>query len=146
MLYQVRANLAWADCLIMAAAVSDFRPKRVLRKKIKKIDDITEIKLTKNSDILKSIKGKKENRVFTGFALETDNVFKNAKKKLMDKELDLIVANELRAKKNAFGKVKNTYYIIDKSFNTNILKNVSKKRLSGCLIDKSIKLWYTNNR
>jgi phosphopantothenoylcysteine decarboxylase/phosphopantothenate--cysteine ligase len=146
MLKQVKANLSWADCLIMSAAVSDFRPKKTLAKKIKKTGSMSEIKLIKNPDILKNIKKGKGNKIFIGFALETNNVCKNAKSKLKDKGLDLIVANQIKAKKSAFGEVKNTYYIIDKSFNISILRNISKKRLASHLIDKSIKLWYTNNR
>ena len=79
------------DLLIMSAAVSDFKPASAASKKIKKTNGFGEIKLTQNPDILSSIKSKKIKVI--GFALETDDQLNNAKKKLKEKTLDMIVLN-----------------------------------------------------
>lgn len=81
------------DILIMAAAVSDWRPKRKFKNKLK-IKREWNLKLVPNPDILKNIsKLKKENQKIIGFALETENIIDNATKKLKNKKLDLIIAN-----------------------------------------------------
>jgi phosphopantothenoylcysteine decarboxylase/phosphopantothenate--cysteine ligase len=79
------------DILIMSAAVSDFKPSAAKSKKIKKGSGFNKVKLTKNPDILNSVIGCKAKIV--GFALETDNELKNAKKKLEEKKLDMMVLN-----------------------------------------------------
>jgi phosphopantothenoylcysteine decarboxylase / phosphopantothenate---cysteine ligase len=79
------------NLLIMSAAVSDFRPTGIKSNKIKKSAGFKEIKLIENPDILSSIKSKKTKVI--GFALETENELKNAKKKLKEKKLDMIVSN-----------------------------------------------------
>lgn len=90
-----------AHAIVMAAAVADFRPAVTAMKKIKKVESKklqveSRIELEKTEDILKAIaqqKGRK-GRVLVGFALETDNLIENAKKKLKEKDLDLIVVND----------------------------------------------------
>ena len=92
-----------AHAVVMAAAVSDFKPEirnpkseTKSKSKIKKTKNGITLKLNQTEDILKTIakqKGRK-GRVLVGFALETDNLIENAKKKLSDKDLDLIVAND----------------------------------------------------
>jgi len=79
------------NLLIMSAAVSDFRPRKTASNKIKKEKGIMDLKLELNPDILSSIKSKKAKVI--GFALETQNEVINAKKKLKDKHLDMIVLN-----------------------------------------------------
>ena len=91
-----------ADCLIMAAAVSDFRLKRVYSQKIKKKKRLF-LELTENPDILKSLPPK-SGRVLVGFSLETGNLLRNARKKLIDKNLDLIIANIIDKRNMPFGK------------------------------------------
>jgi len=106
-----------ADVIIMTAAVSDFTPENYSEKKIKKEDTegIT-VKLKKNPDILSEITSKLRNTqsairnpIIVGFALETDGIIKNAKKKLREKNLDFIVANSI----NGFGSNQNKVTIID---------------------------------
>ena len=88
------------DILIMSAAVADFRPESSSNKKIKKDNKLSGIKLAENEDILLSLK--KENKIVAGFALETDNEIKNAKTKLKNKNLDMIVLNSLTSKNSGF--------------------------------------------
>ena len=87
----VKKEIDKNDLLIMSAAVSDFKPAGTKSNKIKKSSGFKEIKLIENPDILSSIKPKKTKVV--GFALETQNELSNAKKKLGEKNLDMIVLN-----------------------------------------------------
>jgi phosphopantothenoylcysteine decarboxylase / phosphopantothenate---cysteine ligase len=96
----VEKNLKDSEILIMSAAVADYKPEKIVNKKIKKEDKLNSIKVTKTDDILGSIK--KEGKIIVGFALETDNELNNAKKKLGSKKLDMIVLNSLKDKKSGF--------------------------------------------
>jgi phosphopantothenoylcysteine decarboxylase / phosphopantothenate---cysteine ligase len=87
----IKKEIEKNNLLIMSAAVSDFRPAGIKSNKIKKSAGFKEIKLIENPDILSSIKSKKTKVI--GFALETENELKNAKKKLKEKKLDMIVSN-----------------------------------------------------
>ena len=84
------------DIIVKAAAVSDYTPIEVQEKKIKKSDDLT-LQLVRTKDILAYLgKTKKENQIVVGFAAETDNIIENAKKKLITKNCNYIVANNLQ--------------------------------------------------
>jgi phosphopantothenoylcysteine decarboxylase/phosphopantothenate--cysteine ligase len=87
-----------ADIVLMAAAVSDFRFADVSSKKIKKDRLSKMVKLIPTPDILKKIGKKKGNRILVGFAAETDKIAENASVKLKEKNLDLIVANDVSKK------------------------------------------------
>jgi phosphopantothenoylcysteine synthetase/decarboxylase len=90
----VKANFSKCDCLIMAAAVSDYKPVKKSKIKIKKSAKDLIIKLKPTVDILKwAGKNKKKNQVIIGFALEDKNLRKNAEKKLKEKKLNMIIAN-----------------------------------------------------
>ena len=101
----VKKYFADCDCLIMAAAVSDYTPIKISKNKIKKENKNLTIKLKPTADILKwAGKNKKAGQMVVGFALETQNLRKNAEKKLKDKNLDMIIANStaaIGAKKSA---------------------------------------------
>ena len=95
------------EILIMAAAVSDYKPKSISGRKIKKEEKLSEIKLIENEDILASLNKENKNmsavrKIIVGFALETDNEIQNAKEKLKKKNLDMIVLNSLKDKKSGF--------------------------------------------
>ncbi|MCH2226630.1 MAG: bifunctional phosphopantothenoylcysteine decarboxylase/phosphopantothenate--cysteine ligase CoaBC [Candidatus Caenarcaniphilales bacterium] len=100
------------DALIMAAAVSDFSPVKYSDNKIKKDPEGSEtitVELKKNPDIIKTIAETKQNyQIIIGFSLETENLLENARKKLIDKKLDIIVAN----KQDALGKAQSQISII----------------------------------
>jgi phosphopantothenoylcysteine decarboxylase/phosphopantothenate--cysteine ligase len=87
----VKQEINKNDLLIMSAAVSDFRPLKIASNKIKKEKGTMDLKLELNPDILASVKSKKAKVI--GFALETQNELNNAKKKLKEKNLDMIVLN-----------------------------------------------------
>jgi len=90
----VKKSFPKCDCLIMAAAVSDYTPVRPAKTKIKRADKQLTIKLKPTADILKwAGKHKKKNQIVVGFALEDKNLRANAEKKLKEKNLDMIIAN-----------------------------------------------------
>lgn len=94
MLMATRQSFQKVDVLIMAAAPVDFRPKVKSSKKIKKKGGKPiQISLEPTPDILSSIKGYKNHRLFIGFALESNDLVRNSKKKLIEKGLDLVIAN-----------------------------------------------------
>jgi phosphopantothenoylcysteine decarboxylase/phosphopantothenate--cysteine ligase len=94
------------DVIICSAAVSDYKPKNFINKKIKRRDYETSnfsLELVETQDILKYIGGdKKNNQLLVGFALESENMIENAKKKLIEKNCDLIVANPAKTEGAGF--------------------------------------------
>ena len=102
------------DVVIMAAAVSDFKPKDFSNKKIKKGNIQPKIELEKTKDILLELGKLKKNQFLVGFALENENEVENSIKKLKDKNLDLIVLNSLNDKGAGFGTETNKITIINK--------------------------------
>lgn len=131
----------WADIIICTAAVADFRPAKVLKKKIKKHNGLSEIKLVKNPDILKELGRKKKNKVLIGFALETEKLLENGLKKLKSKNLDLIVANMNSKRSLPFGKSQLTAFLIDGE-EVQKHEKISKKTLARIILDRADKLCY----
>lgn len=102
------------DIIIMAAAVADYTPKDVAPQKIKKHNEGLTLELTKTTDILAHIgKNKKEHQFLLGFALETENELANAKTKLQNKNLDVIVLNSMNNPLAGFNKPTNQVTMID---------------------------------
>ncbi len=96
MINSISKHIDNCDILIMAAAIADYKPKVYSKEKIKKTDNSLTIEFIKNTDILKELsKNKKKNQIFIGFAAETEDLQSNALKKLKEKNLDLIVANDV---------------------------------------------------
>lgn len=104
-----------ADVSILSAAVADYRPDKIASQKIKKTDAVPVINLVPTKDTLLELgKLKKKNQVLVGFALETENEIENAKKKIKNKNLDLIVLNSLNDPGAGFKNDTNRVTIIDK--------------------------------
>lgn len=102
-----------ADVVIMAAAVSDFKPATFIGQKQKKGDIEQTLELVENPDILKWLGSrKKESQVLIGFAMETENLLENAQKKLRKKNLDWICANDLNDPDGGFDSQMNTLLLI----------------------------------
>lgn len=118
-----RANIS-----IFAAAVGDFRPKNVSAEKIKKQNDLLRIDLEKTADILKKAGSiKTERQILVGFALETDNALENARKKLEEKNCNLIVLNSLKDKGAGFERDTNKVTLISRNKNLSLeLKSKQK--------------------
>ena len=115
-MYQQCMNLlAEQDIIIMSAAVADFTPAQVASEKIKKDNTQLTLDLVRTKDILASVgKIKRDNQLLVGFALETENEIENAKKKLQNKNADLIVLNSLRTKGAGFRTATNQVIIFAK--------------------------------
>lgn len=124
------------DIFIAAAAVSDFKPKEIYKNKIKKneTEKHLNLKMDKNSDILKVISEKNLNLKTVGFAAETENLLSNAKKKLSQKKLDLIVANDVSKKDIGFDSDENEVTLITKKEQKKI-KKASKKIVSKKIVE-----------
>ena len=110
-----------SDIVIMAAAISDYTPKSYSNKKIKKESEskVFTIDLKKTNDILYNLGKLKKDQLLIGFALENNNEIKNAKKKLKEKNLDIIVLNSLNDEGAAFGHDTNKVTIIDDNLKVN---------------------------
>ena len=130
--------LTWSDCVIMTAAVADWRPKYSARRKMKK-GGARNIELVENPDILAEVGGLKKKRITVGFALETENLEKNALKKLKDKNLDIIVANRLTSKRSVFGDKTLDVVTIDRFGNRTRIFNKCKSKLAKIILDKALK-------
>ena len=111
------SELKKMDYLIMAAAVSDFKPKKISKTKIKKnIKKTFNLELVKNIDIISELsKLKKNNQKVIGFALETENEIVNAKNKLEKKQLDAIILNSISDENTCFNSDKNKIHFITKT-------------------------------
>lgn len=92
-----------ADIVIKTAAVADYRPKEVFDKKMKKKDGDLVLELERTTDILQELGKKKTHQFLVGFAAETDHVEEYANNKLIRKNADMIVANDVTAKGAGFG-------------------------------------------
>lgn len=102
-----------ADALVMTAAVLDFRPRAVSDAKIKKNANGLTLDLVPNDDFLVDLGARKDGRIVVGFAMETENGLSNARKKLEEKYLDLIVLNDLNVSGAGFGVDTNVVTLID---------------------------------
>jgi len=92
------------DIAVMSAAVADYRPLHIANEKVKKKDQLWAIEMEKTIDIAAALGNeKKENQIFIGFALETENEFSNAAEKLIKKNFDFVVLNSLRDEGAGFG-------------------------------------------
>lgn len=139
MLNAVLKEFPQNDVLIMAAAVADFKPKRMAENKIKKTDkDTLTLELVKTKDILKEIsKIKKERQMVIGFCAESENLLNNAQKKLEEKKLDYIVANDISRKDIGFGNDYNEVTIIDKNGTQNHIARTTKHDIAKKILEYS---------
>ncbi len=121
-----------SDCLIMAAAVADYRAKEIADNKIKKTyDDEISINLIKTPDILKEIcKNKQQNQLVIGFAAESENVIDYAKEKIQKKGCDYIIANDISRNDIGFSSDYNEVSIIDKNLNIVKTDRCTKKEIA----------------
>lgn len=132
----VMTRVAGYDVVIKAAAVADYRPLVRNRTKIKKNIDSTMIELVKNPDILAGL-GKLERRPFlVGFAAETDSLVENATKKLNEKNLDMIVANDVSQADAGFNVDTNRALLLFKDGGSSECGLMSKDLLAGAILDQ----------
>lgn len=129
-------HLESASILIMAAAVSDYRPKQKAPEKIKKSKLETVLELELNPDILAEAGKKKNSRIMVGFAAETENLLQNTREKLEKKNLDLIVANDVTLPGAGFKADTNIVKIMDRSGKVEELPLMTKEDLADRILDR----------
>ena len=133
---EVLSRLDSADLLIMAAAVGDFTPSYRMERKIKKKERLA-LELVPTPDILREAGERKGGCLLVGFAAETDDVIDNARKKLVEKNLDLIVANDILAEVSGFGSDTNRVVIIDRD-SVDELPLLTKEEIAYILLDRVV--------
>lgn len=126
---------AGATVIIKAAAVADYRPKSEALEKIKKDQGLTGIELTRNPDIIAAIGAKKKKGILVGFAMETEDLLANARRKLIRKQMDMIVANNLREAGAGFKTDTNIITMIDRNGKTVALDKMTKKDAAHRILD-----------
>lgn len=136
----VIANAENADIIIKSAAVADYTPVTVADNKIKKSDSDMSIPLKRTKDILKELgQNRKENQFICGFSMETENMIENSVKKLESKNIDMIVANNLKQQGAGFGTDTNIITMITKTESTE-LPILSKEECAEKLLDRIIEI------
>ncbi len=133
----VRAEFPRSTIVIKAAAVSDFRPKNVATHKVKKIAAETCIELKNTTDILYQLGKEKEQQILVGFAAETRNLIEEGKRKLHEKNLDLIVINNINDSDAGFESETNRVTILDKDGIKN-LPLCSKTQTANLILDEIV--------
>jgi phosphopantothenoylcysteine decarboxylase / phosphopantothenate---cysteine ligase len=126
--------------VIMAAAVSDYRPVVTAEKKIKRGSGDIELHLQANADILKELGESKDGKWLIGFAAETEDLTANAQKKLRDKNIDMVVANNVAEEGSGFDGDTNVATIVDRTGAIRSLPLMSKDDLADCILDHFIAL------
>ncbi len=128
------------DAAIMSAAVADYKPKDQFDKKVKRTSDNMNIVLEPNKDIAAELgKIKKQNQILVGFALETNDEFENAIKKINNKNLDFIVLNSLKDRGAGFGVDTNKISIIDSSGKKDDFEVKPKSEVAKDIVNELIK-------
>ena len=123
------------DIVIKAAAVADYRPKNPADEKVKKKDGELSIELERTQDILGYLGDHKKEQFLCGFSMETENMIENSRKKLWKKNLDMIVANNLKQAGAGFGVDTNVVTIITKD-EVKELDIMSKEDVAGTIVDE----------
>lgn len=127
-----------SDVVIMAAAVSDYRPAARRKSKIKKNRKKIQISLVSNPDILAELGGKKGGRFLVGFSADSDNIVDNARKKMEIKGADLIVANDISSPGSGFESDSNRVVVLERDGKTETWPLLSKDEVAERLIKKII--------
>jgi phosphopantothenoylcysteine decarboxylase/phosphopantothenate--cysteine ligase len=129
-------HLDEATVIIKAAAVADYRPQSVSASKMKKKERSIGLTLERNPDIIAEIGRIKGKRILVGFAMETENLIENAVAKLHEKNMDLIIANDLCSPGAGFQTDTNIVKIIDSSGDVESLPLMDKKEVANRIFDK----------
>lgn len=125
-----------ADCVIMAAAVGDYRPVDAAGHKIKRGRGELQLRLTPNPDILARVSALPGTRVLVGFAAETRDLVANARRKLQAKGVQLMVANDVSAEGAGFDVDTNIVTLLERSGRVDRLQKMSKEEVAGVILDR----------
>jgi len=132
----VMENLEASTVIIKAAAVADYRPVVCSNAKIKKQDGPLAISLTRNPDIISEIGKKKGERILVGFAMESENLIENAKAKMLEKNMDLIIANDLTEEGAGFQTDTNIVKILSRNEEIEELPLMNKAEVANRILDR----------
>ena len=135
-----------ATAVLMAAAVADYRPERTAPHKLKKTAATVQLTLTPNADILKELGAKKNGQMLIGFAAETEDLLANAKRKLGEKNLDMIVANNVAEEGSGFEGDTNIATILDRTGRVQALPLMTKEEVADRIYDLFLALKNTKER
>lgn len=139
MFREVTSRADCQDIVIKAAAVADYRPARVSSEKVKKKDGVLTLELERTRDILKYLgEHKKKGQFLCGFSMETENLLENSRKKLAAKNLDMIVANNLKVEGAGFAGDTNVVTILTKDREVSLGK-LTKEETAGKILDEILK-------
>lgn len=136
----VMENIEKATVIIKAAAVADYRPDVRLDTKIKKRDDGLAVRLERNPDIIAEVGKKKGNRILVGFAVETENLMENARTKLVEKNMDFIIANDVTKEGAGFGCDTNIISILSADGEIEELSLMNKMEAADRILNKVKKI------
>jgi phosphopantothenoylcysteine decarboxylase / phosphopantothenate---cysteine ligase len=140
MLRAVERHFAQATTAVFAAAVADYRPADVASQKIKKTAGEMTLRLEPNPDILATLARKKGNRLIVGFAAETGKVAENARKKLAEKNADLIVANDVTAEGAGFDVDTNIVTLFARDGRDLPLPKMTKREVAHRILDEVLRM------
>lgn len=133
----VEADFGGADCVIMAAAVADYRVKNKAEQKIKKTDsDSLTLELIKNPDILKELCTKKTTQKVVGFCAESENLIENAREKIRKKGCDYLIANDISRKDIGFSSDYNEVVIFDKNGGQKRIERAPKNIIARKILEE----------
>ena len=127
------------DIVVMSAAVADYRPVTVADQKIKKKEGDMSIPLERTKDILGTFAQKKKQQFVCGFSMETENMLENSKAKLEKKNLDMIIANNLKVAGAGFGTDTNIVTVITKE-SSEELPIMKKEEVAGAIFDRILNM------
>lgn len=136
----VGAAFEEADAVVMAAAVADFRPASAAEGKLKKAEGVPELRLEPTDDILAELGERKGSRVLVGFAAEVADVEAEGRRKLKEKHLDLLVANEVGREGTGFDAETNRAAILAADGRDEPIRDWTKRDLAAALCDRVAKL------
>ncbi len=136
----VMGHMGEATVIVKAAAVADYRPSVVSGSKIKKGAQPLNINLERTADIISEVGREKGDRILVGFAMETEDLVKNAMAKIQAKGMDLIVANELGLPGSGFQHDTNMVKIIDRSGRIEDLPLMDKKDVANKILDRVVEI------
>jgi len=134
-----------ANCVIMSAAVADYRVKTPFEQKIKKSAENLTLELVKNPDILRELGTLKKSQILIGFAAETQNILEYAQKKLVEKNLNFIVANDVTAEGAGFNVSTNIASIIWRNGEVENFSKMSKANLAEKIIQRVSEILISKN-
>ena len=134
-----------ANCVIMSAAVADYRVKTPSEQKIKKSAENLTLELVKNPDILRELGTLKKSQILIGFAAETENILEYAQKKLVEKNLEFIVANDVTLAGAGFSVPTNIASIIWHNGEVENFSKMSKAELAEKIIQRVSKVLISKN-